>query len=240
MRIVRGVIVFDGDDTLWRVEHLYDRAREQAAAIAAETGIEPVHWSQIQREIDVANVPKFGLSRFRFPQSSASAYERAAVEMGVCVDDEVKRRIEAASAAVFETAAPLMPGVFEVLDELAETYRLALLTQGDRIVQNRRIADSGLADRFEIVRIVGYKDEQSFSALLDELGSASTNAWSVGNSIPSDINPALRAGMTAVWIDAYVWAHERREVPQSSDRIVVCDSLRALPAALVEQPVLVR
>ncbi|MCR8897175.1 HAD family hydrolase [Gordonia sp. GONU] len=234
------MIAFDGDDTLWRVEHLYDQARDEAAAIVAETGIEPDYWSQIQKEIDISNFATYGLSRFRFPHSSVQAYEQAAAEAGIRVDEVVGDRIRAVSASVFEATAPLMSGVCEVLDELAKSYRLALMTQGDPIVQHRRIADSGLADRFEIVHVVTRKDERSFSAMLDEAGVASTTAWSVGNSVPSDINPALSAGMGAIWIDAHVWAHERREVLPIGDRVVVCDSLRELPTVLAEQPVLVR
>jgi putative hydrolase of the HAD superfamily len=208
---VHDLIVFDGDDTLWRAEQLYDEARKRAAAIASEAGFDPEYWTRLQQEIDLANVATLGLSPLRFPLSSVLAYERLAKECGAKVNDATKKRIRQASAAVFDTTASLMPGALVVVARLARTYRLALLTQGDVGVQGKRIADSGLAPYFDIIRIVDRKDDHSFAEVLVDAGTAPRCAWSVGNSIPSDINPALRIGMSAIWIDAHVWAHERRE-----------------------------
>lgn len=230
---MRGLIVFDGDDTLWRVEHLYDEARERAAAIAAETGLDPGRWAELQKKIDVANVARFGLSRERFPQSSVRAYERAAAELGICIDDTIKERIRTASAGVFNAAAPLVPGVLDVLDQVRDTHQLALLTQGDPVVQEKRIADSGLCSSFGIVHIVEHKDERAFTVLLAEAGIEPSDAWSVGNSFPSDVDPALRLDMSAIWIETHVWAHERRGVSaHAAGRLFVCDDLRYVPSVV--------
>ncbi len=230
---MRGLIVFDGDDTLWRVEHLYDEARERAAAVAAEAGLDPGRWAELQKKIDVANVAHFGLSRERFPQSSVLAYEHAAAGLGICIDAAVKERIRAASASVFDVAAPLVPGVLDVLDQLRETHRLALLTQGDPVVQEKRIAHSGLCGSFEIIHVVEHKDERAFMALLADAGIEPPDAWSVGNSFPSDVDPALRLDMSAVWIETHVWAHERRRVSaHARGRLFVCDELRYVPAVV--------
>lgn len=237
---VRDLIVFDGDDTLWRVEHLYDDARERAAAIAADAGIDSDSWTQLQKNIDVANVATFGLSRFRFPHSSVLAYERAATELGITADNAIKERIRTAAATVFDATAPLMPGALDVIAQLAHTHRLVLLTQGDPVVQDKRIADSGLDASFEIVRIVERKTEASFSELLAQAQIAPQDAWSIGNSVPSDINPALRLGMSAIWIETHVWAHERREGAPIAGRLSMCDSLRQIPAIVAACSALVR
>jgi putative hydrolase of the HAD superfamily len=222
---VQALIVFDGDDTLWRAEQLYDDAREHAAAIAAEAGFDPEHWTRLQKEIDMANVASLGLSPQRFPLSSVLAYERVATECGAKVSNEIKRRIRQASAEVFYATASLMPGARNVVAQLARTHRLALLTQGDPVVQGKRIADSGLASYFDIIRIVDQKHDHSFAEVLVDTGTAPGCAWSVGNSIPSDINPALRIGMSAIWIDAHVWAHERRESVSLPGDVIKCSSL---------------
>lgn len=233
-----GLCIFDGDDTLWRSEHLYDEARDRAAEVVVRAGLDRQRWSDMQREIDVANVATFGLSRWRFPLSSVAAYERLAAEEGSFVDDTVKEAVRRAAASVFDANAPIMPGAPVVLEELAKTHRLALLTQGDPVVQQKRVEDSGLGDLFEITHIVDRKDDSCFSSILLEAGVDPVDAWSVGNSLPSDINPALRLGMRAVWIDAHVWAHERREVAPVDGRLFVCDSLGEVPAVVIERSLL--
>lgn len=236
---VRRLIIFDGDDTLWRVEHLYDEARDRAASIVRDAGIDPLRWSDLQRELDVANVATLGLSRLRFPHSSVGAYERAAAEAGVAVHDDITEQVRLAAASVFERKAPLMAGARAVLDELRRTHRLVLLTQGDPVVQNKRVDDSGLRARFELVHIVERKDDSSFAAVLAETDVAAGDAWSVGNSIPSDINPALRLGLSAVWIEAHVWAHEQREDTPADGRFFVCESLKEVPNIIEQHSLLV-
>jgi putative hydrolase of the HAD superfamily len=232
---VQALIVFDGDDTLWRVENLYDEARKHAAAIAAEVGFDPEYWTRLQKEIDLANVVTLGLSPRRFPLSSVLAYERVANECGAKINDAVKRRILQASAEVFDATASLLPGALAVVGQLAQTHRLALLTQGDPAVQGKRIADSGLAPYFNIIRVVDRKDDQSFAEVIADAGTEPRCAWSVGNSIPSDINPALRIGMNAIWIDAHVWAHERRESAPISGDVTECSSLVEVPTIIKKQ-----
>jgi putative hydrolase of the HAD superfamily len=228
------LIVFDGDDTLWRVEHLYDEARESAAQIVASSGLDAAQWEELQREIDVENVSRFGLSRHRFPTSSVEAYERLAESSGVQVDREARTRVRRAAASVFERKAPLMTGARQVLEQLRGDHRLALLTQGDPVVQQKRIDDSRLGALFDAVHIVDRKDERSFEQVLDELSTPPVAAWSVGNSLPSDINPALRMGMSAIWIEAHVWAHERREVEPAPGRFFTASSLRDVPKLVLE------
>jgi putative hydrolase of the HAD superfamily len=229
---VTELIVFDGDDTLWRVEHLYDAARSRAAEVVAREGLDPVAWAALQRQIDVANVQHFGLSRLRFPQSSVEAYEQLATESGVTVKPAVRDRVRSAAATVFDRKAPLMPGVREVLRTLKRDHRLALLTQGDPSIQKKRIGESGLGDFLDFIRVVDRKDEASFSTVLDALTTSPSAAWSVGNSIPSDINPALRLGMSAIWIEAPVWAHERREDGPAAGSFFVCKSLSDVPGLI--------
>lgn len=122
-----------------------------------------------------------------------------------------------------------MSGARSVLESLRPEYRLALLTQGDPVVQEKRIDDSELREFFETIHIVDRKDEGAFVRVLEELGEHAAVSWSVGNSLPSDINTALRIGMSAIYIEAHVWEHERREVEPAPGRFFAASSLRDLP-----------
>jgi putative hydrolase of the HAD superfamily len=209
--VTQGLVVFDGDDTLWKTEFLYDQARDEAAALVAASGIDPSAFKDLQRKIDVQNVKHFGLSRDRFPTSSVQAYEDLARRHLDTVSDQVARDVYQASASVFTRPAPLVDGVVTVLESLSRRFELALLTKGDLRVQEKRIEDSGLRPLFRDIQVVPDKDAAAFKYILDCVGVTAENAWSVGNSMRSDILPALEVGMRAVWVDAYVWAHERHE-----------------------------
>lgn len=226
-----ALLIFDGDDTLWFVEALYDTARAAAASIVAAEGFDPVVWTSLQKAVDLQNVARLGVSTERFPLSCVEAYERIAAGTGP--RESIIEAIRFAAESVFSTAAPLAPDAAGVLDELHGQYQLALLTKGERHVQQKRVMESGLAHYFDLIEIVASKTSASFESMLSSLGWTADRAWSIGNSLPSDINPALRIGMSAIWIEAEVWEHERREVEPAPGRMFVADRL-------VEVPVIVR
>jgi putative hydrolase of the HAD superfamily len=204
-----ALVVLDADDTLWRLEPLYDDARQGARAVVEEAGWDGSRWEAMERKIDVANVDFYGLSRKRFPTSCVEAYRRLAAESGAEAEEAVERDVRSASRTVFRRAAPLVAGAEAALKALRGVASVALLTKGDEVLQRRRLKLSGLADYFDEVRIVGHKDEAAFEAVLTRFGCPPARAWSIGNSLRSDVVPAVRLGMHAVWVDAHVWEYER-------------------------------
>ncbi|HWK30684.1 MAG TPA: HAD family hydrolase [Terriglobales bacterium] len=205
-------VVFDGDDTLWSTEPLYDRARNRARAEVARSGLDADEWEKFERRIDVENVRLLGFSIERFPTSCVQAYETVARQSNVPIDPDVRERVRAAARTVFEEDPPLVAGARETLRSLrARDIRLALLTKGDPDVQQRRVERSGIADMFDVIHIVPEKPASAFLEIVAELDVEPKAAWSVGNSVRSDILPAIEAGLRAVWIDAHVWEHERFE-----------------------------
>lgn len=213
------VVVFDGDDTLWATEALYDIARRRSAAIVSAAGLDSSVFEKLQRDIDVKNFDRYGLSRSRFPTSSREAYVELAASAGRAASSTVAREVYEASAKVFDEAAPLAPHAEDTLRRLHDRYRLTVLTKGDSIVQRKRVDDSGLVPLLDAVCVVEVKDTPVFSVMLQEVSAEPASSWSVGNSYGSDVHPAVTAGMRAVWIDAHVWAHER----SLSERVLVED-----------------
>ena len=227
--VAEAAIIFDGDDTLWLVEHLYDDARADAAVVVAAAGIDPVRWEVLEREIDVRNVERMGVSALRFPTSCVEAYVVASNEQGTLPRADVSDQVRTAAATVFDRPAPVVEGAEDVVEQLRSQYFVALLTKGEPWVQRRRIAESGLDDAFDLVSIVESKAETEFTRVLGDFGVTPARSWSVGNSLASDINPALALGMSAVWIDAHVWEHERRELEPVNGNLLVGRSLIEVP-----------
>ena len=227
-RRLRG-IVFDGDDTLWSTEDLYDSARDHARRIVERAGLDGARWEALERRLDVANVGSLGHSPDRFPTSCVQAYETLSRAEGLEPDPAIARAMDAAAREVFERPAPLLPHADEILGELrARGFRLALLTKGDPRVQRRRIEQSGLAGFFDLVEIVEEKTAETVRSVLERLGVEPESAFSVGNSVRSDVVPSLAAGVTPVWIDAHVWEYEREHDALDDGRVIALDKLRGL------------
>jgi putative hydrolase of the HAD superfamily len=231
--VTRGLVIFDGDDTLWLVEPLYDEARDAVAEVVASAGLDPARWKELQRHLDVENVSRLGVSTERFPTSCLQAYRLLTAERGASPRRAIERRVWDVASSVFDRRAVPVDGAHRVLDALRPHCSLALLTKGEGWVQEKRIADAGLEDAFDDVSIAPTKDERDFAELLTAFDLRPTRAWSVGNSLASDINPALRRGMNAVWIDAHVWEHERRENEAVAGHLVVVEKLSDVPEIIL-------
>jgi putative hydrolase of the HAD superfamily len=221
--------VFDGDDTLWLTESLYDEARQQARAVVEAAGLDGARWEELERLLDVQNVQRLGLTLDRFPTSCIEAYRSLCSEAGRMIDPDVEIRVGAAARTAFEKPAPLVPNAREALSSLkSRGYLLALLTKGDPALQRRRIEQSGLAPFFDVIKIVDEKTPESIASVLSELGVAASSAVSVGNSLRSDITPSLAAGVQPIWIDAHVWEYERGDDATPDERVIAVKDLSRL------------
>lgn len=219
-------VIFDGDDTLWSTEELYDDARSRARQIVATCGLDGARWEERERLIDVRNVASMGYRMDRFPTSCIQAYEEMCVDAGWVVDTTTTLRIRQVAYSVFDRDPTLVVGAAETLERLrAKGVRLALLTKGDHGVQTRRIDRSGLRDWFDIVRIVDEKSPEIIRALVAALEVDVRSAWMVGNSMRSDIFPALHAGLRAVRIPAHVWELERSHDHLAAAGVLVAQEL---------------
>lgn len=207
---VRGVI-FDGDDTLWLTESLYDKARSRTREVVTSAGLDGAAWESAQRSRDTKNVARFGHSAERFPTSCVEAFSIVGGER-LTHYDELRARVWDAASSVFDLSAPLRTGAVELLGDLARRgLRLALLTKGDEQVQRRRIERSGLSHFFDLVTIVDRKTPATFESVARGLVIETCGLISVGNSVESDVRPSEKAGVYAVWLPAYVWEYERHD-----------------------------
>lgn len=223
-------IVFDGDDTLWSTEQLYDDARSRARDVVTASGLDGAKWEEYERTIDVQNVSQFGYGIERFPASCVQAYEHLCQQTGRIADPDTAARVRKAARSVFECDPKLVSGARETLIFLrAQGARLALLTKGDKNVQLRRTERSGLSELFDVIRIVPEKSPNVIREIVADLGVSLDSAWMVGNSVRSDILPAIAAGLRAVWIDAHVWEYERAYDHFTPDGVIEASHLGDVP-----------
>ena len=227
-------VVFDGDDTLWRTEQLYDDARSEARRIVSSAGLDGSEWEALERRLDVDNVATIGYSTRRFPASCVQAYEEISRRANRLPDPIFAERVHSAASSVFERDAEVVEGARQTLSELRENgMRLALLTKGDYDLQRRRIKRSGLCHLFDTIEIVPEKSPDTIRSVVASLGVDVNAAWMVGNSIRSDILPAIDAGLRAIWVDAHVWEYERAQDHLVDDRVTVASHLAQVPKLIV-------
>jgi putative hydrolase of the HAD superfamily len=232
LRPILGVI-FDGDDTLWSSEQLYDAARSRARLIVSKSGLNGAQWEERERIIDVQNVSRFRYSMERFPTSCVQAYEELCLSEERPINRTITEQIQKTAQSVFECDPPNVAGARETLDILrSRGARLALLTKGDYELQCRRIERSGLREFFDVIRIVPEKSPEIIREVVAALGVDAGSTWMVGNSMRSDVVPAVSAGLRAVRIPAHVWEHERTHDHISPAGVITTSHLAAVPALI--------
>jgi len=142
----------------------------------------------------------------------------------------IVREILAAGREMLVHPVETLPGVDETLAELAETYRLVLVTKGDLMDQERKLAASGLGELFAAVEIVSEKDRSTYDRVFARHGSGAAEAVMAGNSMKSDVLPAIEAGAWAAHIPYHItWAHELADAPEGNPRYVSLSRIAELP-----------
>lgn len=229
-----ATVIFDGDDTLWETQTLYDLAKRKFAALMAKEGFPSAESLALFAEVDMANVRKLGFSRRRFPKSMADTYELLAKDAGKKVKPAVRKRAKALGESVFNRTPKLMPGVRRLLQRLTGRVRLVLMTAGDRAIQRRRIQTSGLARYFDFIDIPKIKDAAEFHRLIRLLRVNPDSAWMIGNSMKSDIMPAHKVGLNTVWLAGRGWAYDRSdETGDTVTKVVDLEGVRRVLEANV-------
>lgn len=206
------LLVFDGDDTLWETMSLYTDAKSRFAEAMTQVGLPAARGLVLLEEIDLENVKHLGFARSRFPTSLTQAYERLCTDTLMTVDPYVRANVAALGHSVFEQPPRVIAGALHQLALLRDRYRMVLCTKGEEEIQSRRIADAGVAQFFEKTCIVPTKGAAEFRAILSDLNHDAALSCSIGNSVRSDINPALSVGMRAVWIPNETWGYEDAEL----------------------------
>lgn len=216
----------DADDTLWHNETIFRLTHDRFVALLAEHADRPTLEARLA-ETEQRNLRLYGYGVKGF---TLSMIETAMELTGGNAPASVVREILAAGREMLAHPVETLPGVDEALAALSESWRLVLITKGDLLDQERKLAASGLGDLFAAVEIVSEKDRQTYDRVFARHGTGAGEAVMVGNSMKSDVLPALEAGAWAVHIPySITWAHEVAEAPGSHPRYGALNNIRELP-----------
>jgi putative hydrolase of the HAD superfamily len=223
-------IAFDADDTLWHTERIFISIKDKYKSLLADY----VDGDWVERHLDETetnNIKHFGYGVKGF---TLSMIETACeLTQGRITGDKIKEIIGFAKEML---AAPIdvLEGVRETVEELSGNYRLMVITKGDLLDQETKLARSGLGDFFNAFEIVPRKDAKIYKYVMRRHGIAPEEFLMVGNSLKSDILPVLEAGARAVFVPYETeWFHERvTEEELEGKSFGRIETMRELPAWL--------
>jgi putative hydrolase of the HAD superfamily len=221
-------LLIDADDTLWENNIYFERAI--AAFISyvnhREYSREEVREKLNEVERENTRLHGYGLSSFR--KSLVICFERLSGEK---VSPEKHERIVSFAESVADQDIELLPGVAETLAELASRHRLILMTKGNQAEQADKLARSGLASYFAAVEIPKEKNREAYCDVCARHELAPHTTWMIGNSPRSDINPALAAGLHAIYIhhpSTWVLEHDAIGQPSNGQKLLELEAFSSL------------
>ena len=224
-------IGFDADDTLWQNESFYRLTQERFADLLAGY-TDPDHLQHRLLEAERRNLGHYG---FGIKGFVLSMIETAIEVTDQTVPAHVIAELLAAGQDMLRHPIELLPHAAEVVADLASRHRLGLITKGDLLDQERKLAQSGLGDRFHAVEIVSDKRRETYERAFRQHGDGPTRAMMVGNSLKSDVRPALDAGAWGVFVPhGLSWALEHAEPPTGHARFHELTDLGGLPALVAD------
>ncbi len=223
------LICLDADDTLWSHESFFQDAARRYRDLLAPFA-DPVHIEARLSEAEDRNLHLYGYGVKGF---TLSMMETALEIAGEALPAATVKEILGVGRDLMRHPIAPLPGVRETLPRLASRGRLVLVTKGDLFHQESKLAASGLGDHFSGVEIVSEKSAQTYARIFARYGAAPASAVMAGNSLRSDVWPALEAGAFAVHIPhEFEWARERAETPEGEPRFARLASLAELPGWL--------
>ncbi|MCD2315383.1 HAD family hydrolase [Sphingomonas sp. IC-11] len=225
------LILLDADDTLWHNMRHFEVAEAAFADMIgtfADVGIARSTLAKVEER----NLKHYGYGAKSFTLSMIEA----AVELGgSALPVESIAKILETGRELLRHPVELLEGVGETIEELAEMGDLVLLTKGDLLHQETKLAASGLGSYFAAVEIVSDKTVDTFNRLFARRGVDPAGAIMAGDSLRSDIVPALEAGAWAAFVpQPLAWSHEHAPEPSDAPRYRRLSHLRDLPALIAD------
>jgi putative hydrolase of the HAD superfamily len=222
-------IAFDADDTLWHNERFFQESQQRFAQLLdAFAGPE-----KVEQALTAAERRNIGFYGFGVKGFTLSMLETATTLAGDELTASAVREILALGKTMLEHPVEILPGVIDALETLKDDYDLLVITKGDLFDQERKLFQSGLADHFTQVEIVSDKTPETYRRIFDRHGQGTARSAMIGNSLKSDILPALEAGSWAIHVPHdLTWALEHAEEPADHPRYRRAETVGAVPVLL--------
>lgn len=219
-------IGFDADDTLWQNEQFFRITQQRFAELLSDFA-ESDHLDERLLQAERRNLGQYG---FGIKGFVLSMIETAIEVTDQRVPASVISQIIAAGQEMLAHPIELLPHARETIEDLAGHHRIILITKGDLLDQERKLAQSGLGELFDGVEIVSNKTPRTYAEIFSRHGDGAANSLMVGNSMKSDVIPAIQSGAWGVYVPHDLkWDIEHAEPPVGEQRFYELADLGGLP-----------
>lgn len=236
----KQTLLFDLDDTLIHCNkyfvHVIKQFAEQMRIWFSAHALSKSQFIAKQLELDIIGVRKYGFVPFRFPESLVETYDHFCSQTGRRKKEEERHHLLELGYTVYDFPNEPYPHMNETLEELAsEGHQLCLYTGGDPEMQRAKVSRLELDAYFgERIYVTRHKTVTAMRDLVSELALKHKETWMIGNSVTTDIIPALTAGIHAIFIPAETeWTFNKGEVNVSPQgEYVKLEALHEVPGAI--------
>jgi putative hydrolase of the HAD superfamily len=221
-------LLIDADDTLWENNIYFERAIANFIEFLNHRHYTAEQVRGVLNEVERDCIVKHGYGMHSFAHALVDTFERLSVEP---ITPALHDRIHRFAHGIADHPVEILPGVPETLDYLAQSHHLILLTKGQIPEQSGKVERSGLKDFFSAVEIVAEKNPATYREISAKYALPPQTTWMVGNSPKSDINPALAAGLNAVFVphdNTWVLEHEELAPVPADARLLVLEKFPEL------------
>jgi putative hydrolase of the HAD superfamily len=208
-------LLIDADDTLWENNLYFERAIARFIAYLDHQQHSAAAVREALNRWERSTIAAHGYGVLSFRRALVSCLEELAQHP---VTEQQREQVTQFAQSIADHQIELLPGVAETLPSLAERHRLILVTKGNAMEQRAKLDASGIHMHFTAVEIPAEKHEAAYRAIVARYGLCAQTTWMIGNSPRSDINPALAAGLNAVYVHhPHTWALEQATLDRPTE-----------------------
>jgi putative hydrolase of the HAD superfamily len=218
---MRQYLIVDADDTLWENNIYFEQAFDEFVEFLGHSSLTATEIRAVLDEIEEVNAKIHGYGSLNFGRNLRACYEHLAERD---VNDEALRTVLGFAERILQCPMEVIDGVPQTLEYLSLRHDLTLFTKGHPEEQKLKVERSGLGGFFQHTAIVREKDPAAYRKLVEERGMDPQHTWMIGNSPRSDVNPAMEAGLNAVFVPhAHTWVLEKQEIRPGKGRLITVD-----------------
>jgi putative hydrolase of the HAD superfamily len=221
-------LLIDADDTLWENNIYFERAIGSFISFLNHHEYSPAQVREVLNDVERECIISHGYGLHSFAHALAQTFERLTVEP---MTPALHETISGFAHTIAEHPVEILPDVQETLGYLSERHLLILMTKGALTEQSGKVERSGLKEYFSAVEIVPEKDIPTYRTAISKHKLPPRSTWMIGNSPRSDINPALAAGLNAVFVphgSTWVLEHEEVASAEPPSRLLVVEKFAHL------------
>ena len=214
-------LLIDADDTLWENNIYFERAIARFISFLNHHEFTPEQVREVLNDVERECIVKHGYGLHSFSHALVDTFERLSPRT---VTPELKREVRSIAQAIENHPIEFLSEVPQTLQYLSGRHRLILLTKGEMLEQTGKIERSGIKEHFHATEVVAEKNSETYAHITEKYACDRNSTWMIGNSPKSDINPALAAGLHAVFIphgDTWILEHEEMNPAPANQKLLI-------------------